>query len=123
LSPQHTTIYVDMDHVLCGYDEGFLRQQALHPDLQYPQSQPEMYIGLLPLPDALDTYRWLHDQSSTRVYILSAPSVMNPHSYSEKRLWVERHLGLDIADNLILSSHKGLYRGHYLIDDNIAGIL
>lgn len=56
-----TIIYVDMDHVLCDYAEGFSRQKALFPGLVFPQSQPGMYIGLKPLPGAIDAYHWLID--------------------------------------------------------------
>ena len=41
--------------------------------------------------------------------------------HSEKRIWVEEHLGIEITNNLIISSHKGLNKGDYLIDDNVSG--
>ena len=55
------------------------------------------------------------------MYILTAPSVRNPSSYTEKRLWVEEHLGLGAAYKLIISPNKGLNLGHYLIDDYTKG--
>jgi len=116
-----TIIYVDMDHVLCDYDAGFTQWQAKYPELKYPQSQPGMYLSLEPMAGAIETYLWLHNHLNTAVFVLTAPSVKNPHCYSEKRLWVERHLGIDAVDNLIISPHKGLNRGDYLIDDNISG--
>ena len=39
----------------------------------------------------------------------------------EKRLWTEQHLGFDAARRLIITPHKGLNKGHYLIDDRITG--
>ena len=46
---------------------------------------------------------------------------MNPLCYIEKRLWVEAHLGFDVVNRLIISAHKGLNKGHFLIDDNVEG--
>ncbi|MBD2860283.1 hypothetical protein IB286_14900 [Spongiibacter sp. KMU-158] len=114
-------IYVDMDHVLCDYQDGFSRQKAMFPDLEFPQSQPGLYIGLNPLPGAIETYRWLNDHPNTNVYILLAPSVRNSHCYSEKRDWVEKHLGISVVQNLIITPHKNLNKGHYLIDDMASG--
>ncbi len=116
-----TIIYVDMDHVLCDYAEGFARHKRLYPELPYPQSQPGLYAGLKPLKEAVETYCWLNDHPKTDVYILTAPSVHNSHCYSEKRDWVEKHLGLSVVRNLIISPHKNLNRGHYLIDDMASG--
>ena len=55
------------------------------------------------------------------MYIRTAGSVRNPSLYTEKRLWVERYLGLKTAYKLIISPNKGLNFGHYLIDDYIEG--
>lgn len=118
---KETIIYVDMDHVLCDYENGFIRQKALFPDLAFPQSEPGMYIGLNPLPGAIEAYQWLDEHPNTNVYILTAPSVHNSHCYSEKRDWVEKHLGLSVVKNLIISPHKNLNKGHYLIDDMASG--
>ncbi|MBM7425002.1 5' nucleotidase, NT5C type [Spongiibacter marinus] len=119
---KQTIIYVDMDHVLCDYAEGFSRQKDLFPDLQFPQSEePGMYIGLNPLPGAIESYHWLNDLPETDVYILTAPSIHNSHCYSEKRDWVEKHLGLSVVQNLIITPHKNLNKGHYLIDDMPSG--
>jgi 5'-nucleotidase len=116
-----TIIYVDMDHVLCDYDAGFAQWQAKYPELKYPQSQPGMYLSLEPMRGAIETYLWLHNHPKIAVFILTAPSVKNPHCYAEKRLWVEQHLGMGAVNKLIISPHKGLNRGDYLIDDNITG--
>lgn len=114
-------IYVDMDHVLCDYASGSERHKAKYPELQYPQSQPGLYESLLPIPGAIDTYLWLHSSPQTEVYVLTAPSIRNPHCYMEKRNWVEKYLGIDIVRNLIISPHKNLNKGDFLIDDQPRG--
>lgn len=116
-----TIIYIDMDRTLCNYDEGYRRHQQQHPGLEFPQSQPGLYINLKPIGGALDTYRWLHEHPRTAVFILTSPSLKNPHCYSEKRLWVEEHLGMEIVGRLIITPHKDLNKGDYLIDDCDAG--
>lgn len=116
-----TIIYVDMDFTLCDYGAGYRTYQARYPELTYPQSVTGFYESLAPLAGAIETYRWLHDHPQLAVFVLTAPSIMNPHSYSEKRLWIEKHLGMDVVKRLIISPHKGLNKGHYLIDDRSNG--
>lgn len=116
-----TIIYVDMDRVLCDYDEGYARHKAKFPELKYPQSEPGLYLGLNPMPGAIETYQWMDEQPETAVFILTAPSINNPHCYLEKRQWVERYLGMVVVKNLIITPHKHLNRGDYLIDDNATG--
>ncbi len=114
-------VYVDMDHVLCDYAAGFKAHQEKYPHLKYPQSEPGLYISLDPLPGAIEIYQWLDQHPKLDVYILTSPSVKNPHCYSEKRIWVERYLGAEVTEKLIISPHKNLNKGDYLIDDNASG--
>ncbi|BFM21691.1 5' nucleotidase, NT5C type [Gilvimarinus japonicus] len=114
-------VYIDMDHVLCDYEAGFNAHQTKYPELAYPQSQPGLYIGLDPMPGAVDAFKWLSAQPELEVFILTSPSEKNPHCYSEKRQWVEKYLGMETVNRLIISPHKDLNRGDYLIDDNVAG--
>lgn len=53
------------------------------------------------------------------IYFLSTPQWSNPNSYSEKREWVEKKYGDLMFKRLILSHHKHLLKGDYLIDDNV----
>jgi 5'(3')-deoxyribonucleotidase len=52
---------------------------------------------------------------------LTAPSEHNPLSYTEKRIWIEKHLGFDFVERLIICSNKSLLKGDILIDDHISG--
>lgn len=51
------------------------------------------------------------------VWLLTAPSVYNPLSYMEKRVWVEKHFGLARAHKLIIAYNKAMIEGDVLIDD------
>lgn len=112
-------IYIDMDGVLADYDKAFAEVRSTQPEVDYPQSLPQFFENLEPIAGAIDAYFKLckkHD-----VYILTAPSNRNPLSYTEKRLWVENHLGFEATERLIICSNKGLLKGDVLIDDNIDG--
>jgi 5'-nucleotidase len=110
-----------MDHVLCDFTPKYIEYQKRHPDLAFPYSVPGFFLDLDPIPGAVQAFRWLMEHEHYKPYILTAPSVRNAHCYSEKRLWVERHLGFDAAYRLIITPDKSLNIGGYLIDDNIQG--
>jgi len=114
-------IYLDMDDVLCEYTKA--NQQALqeNPKIQFPQSQYGFFRSLEPMKDAISAVNYLRQQPLFDLYILTAPSVKNPLCYTEKRLWVEDHLGFEMVERLIISPNKGLNIGDYLIDDHKSG--
>lgn len=114
-------IYVDMDDTLCDFKGAYYRYSQTHPDIKFPQSIPNFFCELAPLPDAIETFQWLSAQPQFDVFILTAPSVKNPLCYTEKRLWIEDHLGFEATKQLVISRHKHLQKGHYLIDDQVTG--
>lgn len=111
-------IFIDMDNTLCDYSGKFSEMQALaDKPLYYPQSQYGFFASLEPLEGAIEAYKTLEEHYE--VYILTAPSYHNPLCYTEKRVWVEQHLGLETTKNLIICKRKGLLKGDYLIDDHL----
>lgn len=119
--PNQKVVYVDMDHTLCDFSASYLKYKEDFPQVEFPHSIPGFFSGLAPMPNAIEVYHWLNNQDNVDLYILTAPSVRNPSSYTEKRLWVEEHLGIDAAYKLIISPNKGLNLGRFLIDDYIEG--
>ena len=109
-------VYVDMDNTLCDFsgksDE--IKANSTIP-MPYPQSTYGFFSSLEPLFGALDAFREL--EKYFEVYILTAPSYRNPLCYTEKRVWVEKHLGLETTQKLIICKRKGLLKGDFLIDD------
>ncbi len=114
-------IYIDMDDVLCDFKSAFETHKKRFPELQYPQSREGFFKGLAPIDGGLTVMEWLYAGPDFDPYILTAPSVYNPLCYTEKRLWVEDHLGFDWCHRLILSPNKSLLIGDYLIDDRDQG--
>jgi 5'-nucleotidase len=121
MSTSKTIVYVDMDGVLSDYHSRYRLMKRNEPNIEFPQSQYGFFRKLEPITNAIEAVKKLHDRLDIDLYILSTPSVKNPMSYTEKREWIEEHLGMDFARRLILSTNKGLNIGDFLIDDNING--
>jgi len=95
--------------------------------ISHPESQgnrvmfwPSLMTGSIfslmdPMPDAVESFEELSKIYDT--YILSTAPWENPSAWSDKLLWVKKHLGRQAYKRLILSHHKNLNDGHYLIDD------
>jgi len=112
-----TIVYVDMDDVLCDYSTAHKSATMHDPEVLFPQSKQDFFLNLVPLPDAISTFEYLLDSATFDPYILTAPSIENPLCYTEKRLWVEKYLGLAVTNKLIICANKGLLKGDMLIDD------
>ncbi|MFA6403100.1 MAG: hypothetical protein WCX31_15975 [Salinivirgaceae bacterium] len=110
-------IYIDMDDVLCDYRTGYENAINKNPKIVFPQSQYGFFRNLLPIEGAIDAIKHLSSQVHFEIYILTAPSILNPLCYTEKRLWVEDYFGLEMVNRLIITPNKGLNKGDYLIDD------
>jgi len=108
-------IYVDMDDTLCDFMGAQERALAKYPDQKWPQAQMDFFRKMEPLPDAI----WAMNELAKEfdVWILTRPSYFNPLCYTEKRLWVEDHLGIEWCKKLILCPDKSLLKGYLLIDD------
>jgi 5'(3')-deoxyribonucleotidase len=114
-------VYVDMDGVLCDYHGAYSDAIKINPKIEYPQSQHGFFSNLEPITGAIESMRWLLESKFFDVHILTAPSIHNPMSYTEKRVWVEKWLGFDMVKKLIITRNKALNKGDFLIDDNTEG--
>ena len=110
-----------MDDVLCDYSRAHAKALMENSALGFPQSQYGFFENLSPLEGAIETVKYLKKSKKYTPYILTAPSEHNPLSYTEKRIWIEKHLGFDFVERLIICSNKGLLKGDILIDDHIEG--
>ena len=111
------TLYVDMDNVLVDFRSGIAR---LEPELvrSYEgrlDEVPGIFALMDPVPGALDAFAILSERFDT--YVLSTAPWENPSAWSDKLLWVKRHLGDAAHKRLILTHHKDLNAGDFLVDD------
>lgn len=109
------TIYIDMDGVLCDYMKMRSKYMKRTPENAFPQASYGFFADMDPMPGAIEAYHWL--AANFDVCILTRPSVLNPMCYTEKRVWVERHLGIEACETLIMCTQKWRLIGDYLIDD------
>jgi 5'-nucleotidase len=111
-------VYIDMDDVLCDYSGAYQAQLKARPEIAYPQSQYGFFSSLKPIEAAIESVKSLINDERFNVYILTAPSYMNPLCYTEKRVWIEQYFGVEFTQRLIICADKSLLKGDVLIDDN-----
>ena len=106
-----------MDNVLVDFPSAFaqLAPEVLNQYDDRLDEIPGIFALMDPVPGAIEAYEKLTKIYDT--YILSTAPWKNPSSWSDKLLWVQKYLGQVAYKRLILSHHKNLNDGDYLIDD------
>jgi 5'(3')-deoxyribonucleotidase len=124
-------IYIDMDNVLVDFKTGI---QRIPPKIldEMPKDKDgnptdldeiEGIFGLMdPVHGAIEAFKLLDKHH--HVYILSTAPWKNHSAWSDKVAWVQRYIGKVEGEpafkRLILSHHKNLNKGDFLIDDRLA---
>lgn len=114
------TVYIDLDGVVADFDKA--REEhplgKITPYKGRPDKIPGIYENLEPIAGAIDSVNRLLDTPHFDVYFLSTAPWDNPEAWMHKRLWIDKHFETKkIRKRLILSHHKHLLIGDYLIDD------
>ncbi|XP_059764273.1 5'(3')-deoxyribonucleotidase, cytosolic type [Balaenoptera ricei] len=139
-------VLVDMDGVLADFEAGLLRgfrrsfpgephvplqerrgflaceqYRALRPDLADKVASvyeaPGFFLDLEPIPGALEAMREMNDMQDTEVFICTSPLMKYDNCVHEKYRWVEKHLGPQFVERIILTRDKTVVLGDLLIDD------
>ena len=110
-------LYIDMDNVLVDFQSAFPRVDAvlLQRYAGHLDDIPGIFSLMDPIPEAQEAFEELSGLFDT--YILSTAPWENPSAWSDKLLWVKKYLGQAAYKRLILTNHKNLNRGDYLVDD------
>ena len=112
-------VYVDMGGVLVDFHAGLeLIGDELRKEYAGKYDEvPNIVSYLPPIKGAVDAMNALQKCGKYDVYILSTSPWNNPSTWSDKVEWVNRYLDKYYCKRLILSHHKNLLRGDYIIDD------
>jgi 5'-nucleotidase len=112
-------LYIDMDNVLVDFPSAFpkITQDALTAYEDRLDEVPGIFSLMEPMPGAIDAYKHLTEVFD--VYILSNSPWGNPSAWADKLVWVKDYLGSHAYKRLILSHHKNLNIGHFLVDDRL----
>lgn len=110
-------LYVDMDNVLVDFRSAFTH---FSPELLYEyegrqDELPGIFSKMAPMPGAIEAFTRL--SQSFESYVLSTAPWNNPSAWSDKLEWVKSYLGPNAYKRLILTHHKHLNVGDYLVDD------
>lgn len=110
-------LYIDMDNVLVDFKTGIARlteEEKIKYEGRYDET-PDIFSKMLPMEGAVESFKLLSEKYDT--YILSTSPWENPSAWSDKLKWVKKHLGDNAYKRLILTHHKNLNKGDFLIDD------
>ena len=117
-------LYIDMDNVIVDFKSGILRlsQEVQEEFAGNLDDVPGIFSLMDPMPGAIESVCELREHYD--VYVLSTAPWANPSAWSDKVDWIHRYFNADeespLYKRLILSHHKNLNRGDFLIDDRLA---
>lgn len=112
-------LYLDMDNVLVDFESALIRQPSdvlVEFEGRYDEI-PDIFATMLPMPMATTAFDILAEHFDT--YILSTAPWENDTAWSAKLNWVKDYLGPMAYKRLILTHHKNLNAGHFLVDDRL----
>lgn len=110
-------LYFDMDGVLVDFVSGINRlpEETVLEYQDHLDDVPGIFALMDPVPGAIEAVKFLAKQYD--VYILSTAPWNNPSAWADKVRFVQKYFPEVFHKRLILSHHKELCRGDYLIDD------
>ena len=110
-------VFIDMDNVLVDFQSG-LDQVSDEIKKEYEgrvDEIPGLFAKMKPMEGAIEAVHELENYYD--LFILSTAPWKNPSAWSDKVEWVTKYLDDVFHKRLIISHHKDLCQGDYLIDD------
>ena len=114
-------LFIDMDGVLVNFQSGIdkLDEKTKAEYESHLDDVPGIFALMDPMLGAVEAVHRLAEKYD--LYILSTAPWNNPTAWRDKLNWVKKHFGGCDGDvfykRLILSHHKNLCQGDFLIDD------
>ena len=108
-----------MDNVVVDFKSG-INKLSIQQKKKYVgrlDDVPGIFSLMSPMENAIESVKKLSKVFD--VYLLSTAPWDNPSAWSDKVIWVKKYLGEVAHKRLILSHHKNLNAGDYLIDDRL----
>ncbi|NXT04724.1 NT5C protein, partial [Prunella fulvescens] len=78
---------------------------------------PGFFLDLDPIPGALEAVQEMLHMQDTEVFICTSPLRKYEHCVVEKYKWVEKHLGSEFVERIILTRDKTVVAADLLFDD------
>ena len=140
-------VLVDMDGVLCEFDQHFLDTfKKLHPGQPfvpieerhhfylskdyrkyYQEKAKDMCISIIdsegfygnlaPIPGGVEALKEMASMEGVEVFLCSSPQITSQYSAQEKLNWIREYMGAEWMERLVLSTDKTIVKGDILIDD------
>ena len=106
-----------MDGVLVNFESGVakLSEETKKEYEGRIDEVPGLFALMDPMPGAIEAVQLLSKHFD--VYILSTSPWNNPTAASDKIEWVKKHMNSVFHKRVIITHHKELLQGDYLIDD------
>jgi 5'(3')-deoxyribonucleotidase len=127
-------LYIDMDGVVADFDKALEYYDLDINNMNHEndsnqatirnnkvdvicEANEDFFHHIPPINSAIEAVGQLFEKFD--IYFLSTPMWNAPHSFTGKRIWIEKHFGEMASKRLILTHRKDLNIGEFLIDDRI----